>query len=123
GRRSERRTVGGEAVAVRPPPPRAPARKTPFCPTVRPSDGPPPSSLLPLHDGRADPIPPLGPRAIVVSHLLHPQQILQGAPGMARPLPDAAVRDHLVLAVDDLRALVQLCELLERLERSVGRDR
>src|SRR5260370_10038043 len=78
------------------------------------------ASRRPLGDRGADQIPPFGPRAVVVAHLFHAQQILEREPGVARALPDAAVGDHLVLAVDHLGALVQLQEVLVRLEGAVG---
>ena len=42
---------------------------------------------------------------------------------MARALADAAVGDHVVLPVDHLGALVELHQLVVRLERAIGRDR
>src|SRR5260370_42578961 len=68
------------------------------------------ASRRPLGDGRRHQVAPFGPRAVVVAHLFQPQQVLEREPGVARPLPDTAVGDHLILAVDDLRALIQLQE-------------
>src|SRR5215212_5733787 len=46
-----------------------------------------------LLDRRSYQVAPLGPRAVVVLHVFEAEQILQGEPGVAAALADAAVRD------------------------------
>src|SRR2546425_3099204 len=108
-----------ESAAYSQPAPTEPAPRGRRVPTFPPSIVPP-SSFRSLRDRRADEVAPLGPRPVVVPHLLDAEQVLKREPGMARPLADAAVGDDLVPAVDGLRPLVQLQQLLERLEGAVG---
>src|SRR3989454_5971464 len=111
-----------ESAAYSQPAPTEPAPRGRRVPTFPPSIVPP-SSFRSLRDRRADEVAPLGPRPVVVPHLLDAEQVLKREPGMARPLADAAVGDDLVPAVDGLRPLVQLQQLLERLEGAVGGHR
>src|SRR6266567_7697997 len=74
-----------------------------------------PSGLL---DRRTDQIAPLGPRAVVVLHVLEPEQILEHEPRMARALADAAVRDHRPVGCHAL-ARIERLQLLVALERPV----
>src|SRR5712691_5645763 len=113
-----------ESKAYSRPAPRAWAPWVPFDPTIRLSDDPTPSSRRrSLGDRSPDEIAPLRPRAVVVAHLLHAEEVLEREPGMARPLADPAVGDDLVGAVDDARLAIQLVQLLARLEGPVGADR
>src|SRR5207302_418651 len=76
------------------------------------------AALLRLLHWRADEIAPLGPRAVVVLHVLEAEQMLQHEPREARPLADAAVRDHRTIGGHALRG-VQRLQLVEALERAV----
>src|SRR5437773_7017999 len=74
--------------------------------------------MLRLLHGHADQVAPLGPRAVVVLHVLETQQILQDEPRDARALADAAVRNHRRVAAHTLPA-VQRLQLVDSLERAV----
>src|SRR4051812_17599635 len=69
-------------------------------------------------DRRADQIAPLGPRTVVVLHVLESEQVFQHEPRVAGALPDAAVRDHRLVSGDPLRR-VQSLQLLRTLERAI----
>src|SRR6266550_1717825 len=97
------------------------AARSPSCPTVRPSDYPSPFSFRSLRDRRPDEVAPLGPRAVVVLHFVDAEQVLEREPRVARPFADPAVGDDLARAVNDLRALVQLPQLVMRLDRKSTR--
>src|SRR5689334_15747091 len=75
------------------------------------------SHLWLLH-GRADEVAPFGPRAVVVLHVLEPEQMLEHEPREARSLADTAVRDDGGIAGDALIG-VKLLQLLHTLERPV----
>ena len=74
--------------------------------------------MLRLLHRRADEIAPLGPRAVVVLHVLEAEQVLQHEPREARAFADAAVRDHRLIARDALRG-VQRFQIVEALERPI----
>src|SRR5271170_4566122 len=67
---------------------------------------------------RADQIPPLRPRSVVILHPVVTQQILQHEPGMRTALADAAIGDHFIVARDSL-ALIELLQGVGRLEGAV----
>src|SRR5262249_41612841 len=67
---------------------------------------------------RSDHAAPLGPRAVVVLHVLVAEQLLQHEPGVRRALADAAVGDDLFVGRDALAA-VELPQLIGRLERPI----
>src|SRR5579875_1078811 len=71
-----------------------------------------------LLDRDADERAVLGPRSVVVLDVLLAEQLVQGEPGVARTLPDAAVRDG-VLALVEAGFLVQGAQLVVGLERAV----
>src|SRR5438477_7220777 len=71
-----------------------------------------------LFHGRADQIAPLGPRAVVVLHVRETQEMLEGEPGEARSLADAAVRDDRLIARDALRG-VQRLQVVKALEGAI----
>src|SRR2546423_11155718 len=73
---------------------------------------------LRLLDGGADEVSPFRPRAVVVLHVLEPEQMLHDEPREARSLADAAVRDDRLVARNALRR-IQRGEIVEALERSV----
>ena len=50
----------------------------------------------PVTIGHAHGAAPLGPRAVVVAHVLEAEQVREHEPGVARTLADAAVGDHVV---------------------------
>src|SRR5262249_34083353 len=77
-----------------------------------------PRSSLRLLDRRAHQVAPLRPRTVVVLHVLEAEQMLEREPGEARPLADAAVRDHWLIAGNALRR-VERAQLVEALERAV----
>src|SRR2546426_1305179 len=108
-----------ESAAYSQPAPTEPAPRGRRVPTFPPSIVPP-SSFRSLRDRRADEVAPLGPRPVVVPHLLDAEQVLKREPGMARPLADAAVGDDLVCRLLLEKKKVQLQQLLERLEGAVG---
>src|SRR5579884_2496538 len=62
----------------------------------------------------SDEIPPLGPRAIVVSNSRIAQQVGENKPGMGRSLADTAVGDHLHVQRDLVLLLIDLPQLLGR---------
>src|SRR5712691_10226083 len=72
--------------------------------------------MLRLLHRRADEVAPLGPRAVVVLHVLETEQVLQHEPRQARALADAAVRDDRAVALDALVGveLLQVGDVLER---------
>src|SRR5690349_21304395 len=72
----------------------------------------------PLLDRDADERAVLGPRAVVVLHVLVAEQLVQREPGVARPLADAAVGDGLA-AVIQAGLGVELGEVLVGLESAV----
>src|SRR5262245_18441767 len=69
-------------------------------------------------DGCADEVAPLGPRAVVVPHILEPEQVLHREPGEAHPLADSAIGDERLLAGDALRRIESL-QVVEALEGSI----
>src|SRR5262245_63285181 len=71
-----------------------------------------------LFDGCADEIAPLGPRAVVVPHILEPEQVLHREPGEARALSDSAIRDDRLIAGNALRCVESL-QVVEALEGSI----
>src|SRR5438094_10591961 len=75
----------------------------------------PSAFTLRLLHRRADEVAPLGPRAVVVLHVLEAQQMLQHKPREARAFADAAVRDDRRVALDPLIA-VELLQLVDALE-------
>src|SRR5207245_8999315 len=64
-------------------------------------------------------VAPPRPRAGVVVPLLDAERVRERVPGLAGPFADTAVGDDLGRPVGDLRALVQLPQLLVRLEGPV----
>src|SRR5438045_9568957 len=74
--------------------------------------------MLRLLHRRADEVAPLGPRAVVVLHVLETEQVLQHEPREARALADAAVRDDRRVALDALIG-VELLQLILAPERPV----
>src|SRR2546430_3350348 len=70
---------GPTAQAPGPPP------LPPSCVLCRPLR---PLSFRSLRDRRADQIPPLRPRAVVVTHLFHAEQVFEGEPRVARALSE-----------------------------------
>src|SRR3712207_2775104 len=72
----------------------------------------------PLGDRDADQGAVLGPRAVVVLHVLVAEQLAEHEPGVARALTDAAVRDG-VLALVETGLGVELGQLLVALEGAV----
>src|SRR3954466_1905756 len=66
----------------------------------------------------ADQVPPLGPRAAVVLHLVEAEQVLHREPRQARALADAAVGDHRLVAGNPFLR-VERPQLVEALERAV----
>src|SRR3954462_4216223 len=73
-----------------------------------------PSSLFHRQPNR---IAPLGPRAVVVPHVVEAQQIGERKPGVRRALSDAAVGDGVGIGPEAVVLLVQLLELAGRPER------
>ena len=71
-----------------------------------------------IHDRSANEVAPFGPRAVVVAYFFEAQQIFQHKPGVRAALPDAAVGDDFVLAVDAL-SFVELLQIVERFEGTV----
>src|SRR5262249_26963276 len=69
-------------------------------------------------DWRSDEIPPLGPGAVVVLHVLEAEQMLHHEPGQARTLADTAARAHRRFARAALRGLHRL-QVVEALEGAV----
>src|SRR4051812_35602 len=57
---------------------------------------------------------PLGPRPVVVADPLIPEQLVEDKPRVARPLPDPAIGDDVLVGRHALR-LVQVLELLAAL--------
>src|SRR4029453_17588544 len=47
-----------------------------------------------LLDRHVDHVAPLGPRTVVVAHVLEPQEVLQREPAVAAALADAAIGDR-----------------------------
>src|SRR5438105_1136500 len=70
-------------------------------------------------DGGTDQVAPLGPRAVVVADVVEAEQVGQDEPGVARALADAAVGDDVVVGRQALLLLVDLTELVGRLEAAV----
>src|SRR5918996_4065450 len=68
--------------------------------------------------GHPDEAAVLGPRPVVVAHVVEPEQLLQHKPRMRGALADAAVGDD-VLVRSDALGLVQGLELVGGLERAV----
>src|SRR5207248_9938654 len=64
-------------------------------------------ALRPLLDRDVHHVAPLGPRPVVVLHVVVPEQLVQHEPGMGRALPDPAVGDDRV-AVHHALAAVEL---------------
>src|SRR6266571_5947101 len=77
-----------------------------------------PYGCLRLLHRRADEVAPLGPRAVVVLHVLESEEILHGEPGEAGPFADAAVRDDGLVPQDALRGIQRL-QFVEALEGAV----
>src|SRR3954453_19005131 len=71
-----------------------------------------------LLDRHADEGAVLGPRTVVVLDVLVAEELVQREPGVARPLPDAAVGDGVAAVVPTLRA-GGLAQLVVGLERAV----
>ena len=105
------------------------SRSRPTCSLKRPGRG---SISLARHvrqrrlhvadlDRGADEVAPLGPRAVVVFHVAHAEQVLQHEPRVAAALADAAVA-HGRLAQVDARLRVQRPQLVDGLERAVVID-
>src|SRR6056297_61111 len=69
-------------------------------------------------DRRADEVPPLGPRAVVVPDVVVAEQLVQEEPLDRRALADATVGDRRLVAVD-AGVGVELAELVRALERPV----
>src|ERR1700733_675476 len=69
-------------------------------------------------NGSADKVTPLGPRAVVIDHILVTEQIFQDKPGVAGPFPDAAVGDDGFIAIYAFRAVNGL-EFVKRFERAI----
>src|SRR6185437_11085119 len=65
-----------------------------------------------------DQVAPLGPRAVVVLHVVLAEQLVQHEPRVRRALADAAVGDD-VVAVEDALARVELAQIVRVLEGSV----
>src|ERR1700730_5156815 len=72
-----------------------------------------------LLDRRADDVPPFGPGTVVVADLPVAEEVRQRKPGMATPLADPAVRDHVGIRTKPRFALIDRSELGGRLERAV----
>src|SRR3954453_1594503 len=77
------------------------------------------ASLHVFLDRYSNHVAPLGPGAVVVLHVALPEEFVQDEPGVRRALADPAVGDYRRVAVDDALALVQLAQLVGRLERAV----
>src|SRR5208282_5755091 len=69
-------------------------------------------------DRRADEVAPLGPRAVVILHVVVAEQIFQHEPRVRAALADSAVGDHFARAGHAL-ALIELLQLVRGLERAV----
>src|SRR2546428_11547057 len=100
-----------ESAAYSEPAPTEPAPRGRRVPTFPPSIVPP-SSFRSLRDRRADEVAPLGPRPVVVPHLLAAEQVLKRQPGMARPLAGAAEGGDVLPAGAGLRPPAPLHQLL-----------
>ena len=72
-----------------------------------------------LLDRHVDHVAPLGPGAVVVLDVVLAEQLVQHEPGVRGALADAAVGDHVRVAVEDALALVELAQLVGRLEGAV----
>src|SRR5439155_56096 len=77
------------------------------------------SRARPADDRDPDAVAPLGPRAVVVTHVAEAEQVLQHEPGVAGTLADAAVDHHVVVRPQPGLALVDGLELGPRLEGGV----
>src|SRR5947208_3255128 len=69
-------------------------------------------------DGDVYEVPPLGPRAVVVSYPLVAEELAEDEPCVRAALADAAVRGHFLVGRDPLPT-VELLQLVGGLERSV----
>src|SRR4029077_13722315 len=69
-------------------------------------------------DRRAHQVAPLGPRPVVILHVVVAEQVLQHKPRVRAAFSDAAIRNHLARAVDPLRP-VELLQRLQRFERAI----
>ena len=70
-------------------------------------------------DGYPYRVAPLGPAAVVVAYLGEPEQMGQDEPGVAGPLADPAVGDHVIVRGEPLLALVDVLQILPGLEGAV----
>src|ERR1051326_8595684 len=77
------------------------------------------SNIICLHSGgrshtaldrRSNEVAPLGPRPVVISHIVEAEQVFQDKPRVARTLSDPAIRDYRLGAVDAL-ARIELAKL------------
>src|SRR3954451_391149 len=97
---------------------RRPATAPPACDSAA-SPSEQRAGLLAADDRRPHEVAPLRPRAVVVAHLRIPEQVVQHEPGVAGPLPDPAVRDHVVLRREAELVTVDPAQLVGSLERAV----
>src|SRR5213075_2706500 len=80
--------------------------------------GPGRGGALAGFDRRADQVPPLRPRPVVILHVVDAQQVFQHEPGVAGALADAAVGDG-GLAEIDAGVGVELAQFVRTLESPV----
>src|SRR4051812_17722886 len=76
------------------------------------------TTLLRLFHRRADQVAPFGPRAVVILHVVEPEQVLHREPRQARALADTAVGDHRLVSGNPFLR-VERPQLIEALERAV----
>src|SRR5688572_24081560 len=74
-----------------------------------------------VHDGQADRVAILGPRAVVVADIIS-ENLREHEPGVARSLADAAIDDDRLRSVDASRRVEPL-QLIRRLDGAVFVDR
>src|SRR5580693_6754667 len=71
-----------------------------------------------VDDGGADQVAPLGPRTVIIAHVVVAQQILQHKPGVRTALADAAISDDFIGARNTFW-LIEPLKILERLEGAI----
>src|SRR6266576_4709769 len=79
---------------------------------------------LRLLDRRAHRVAPLGPRAVVIAHVLEAEEIREREPGMRGSLPDPAIGNDVVGRLQSVLGFVNRAQLLSGPERvGLGRNR